>query len=264
MMSERLKGRLMSGVEGRVALVTGAAQGIGAGVAARLAGAGAHVGVLDLSKEAAAATVDEIEAAGGSAIALAADVADEQQVEAAVAALAQAFGAPQILVNNAGVIRDNMLFKMTVDDWQTVMRVHLLGAFTVTKAMQRHMVESKYGRIVSMSSTSALGNRGQANYSAAKAGLQGFTKTVALELGPFGVTVNAIAPGFIETPMTRASSERIGVTLEERVTQIAATMPVRRVGVPADIANAVAFFTAEESGFVTGQVLYVDGGRGLL
>jgi 3-oxoacyl-[acyl-carrier protein] reductase len=254
----------MAGVDGRVALVTGGAQGIGAGVAIRLAAAGARVGVLDLTTEAAAATVEAIEAAGGSALALAADVADENQVEAAIAVMADVFGPPQILVNNAGVIRDNLLFKMTVDDWQTVMRVHLLGAFTVTKAVQRHMVETKYGRIVSMSSTSALGNRGQANYSAAKAGRQGFTKTVALELGPFGVTVNAIAPGFIETPMTRASSERVGATLEERITQIADALPVRRTGIPSDIANAVAFFTAEESSFITGQVLYVDGGRGLL
>jgi 3-oxoacyl-[acyl-carrier protein] reductase len=254
----------MTGVQGRVALVTGAAQGIGAGVAARLAAGGARVGVLDLTEAGAATTVAAAEAAGGSAVALAADVADEEQVAAAVATLVAAFGPPEILVNNAGVIRDNLLFKMTVDDWQTVMRVHLLGAFAVTKAVQRYMVDGRYGRIVSMSSTSALGNRGQANYSAAKAGLQGFTKTVALELGPYGVTVNAIAPGFIETPMTKASSERLGATMEERVVQIAAALPVRRTGIPADIANAVAFFTAEESSFVTGQVLYVDGGRGLM
>lgn len=254
----------MAGVQGRVALVTGAAQGIGAGIAQRLAADGAKVGVLDLNLDAAQAVVDEIVAAGGAAQALAADVSNAGQVQAAVDALAAEFGGLHILINNAGVLRDNLLFKMTEDDWSLVMDVHLKGAFLCTKAAQKHMVEAKYGRVVSMSSTSATGNRGQANYSTAKAGLQGLTKTLAIELGPFGITANAIAPGFIETAMTKATAERIGTTIEGMREAVAATVPVRRGGLPADIANAVAFFAGEEAGYVTGQVLYVDGGSELV
>jgi 3-oxoacyl-[acyl-carrier protein] reductase len=254
----------MPGVEGRVALVTGAAQGIGAAVAKRLATGGASVGVLDLQQDAAQAVADEITEAGGKAIGLGADVSKRDQVEAAVAAVAEEFGGLHILVNNAGVIRDNLLFKMTDDDWTLVMEVHLRGAFLCSQAAQQHMVQAKYGRIISMSSTSATGNRGQANYSTAKMGLQGFTKTLAIELGPRGITANAIAPGFIETAMTKATAERIGTTIEAMREGVASTVPVRRGGVPDDIANAVAFFAAEESGYITGQVLYVDGGSELL
>jgi 3-oxoacyl-[acyl-carrier protein] reductase len=254
----------MAGVQDRVALVTGAAQGIGAAVAQRLAGGGARVGVLDLNLDAARAVADEITAAGGSAIALGADVSQRDQVQAAVDALVAEFGGLQILVNNAGVLRDNLLFKMTDDDWTMVMEVHLRGAFLASQIAQKHMVAAKYGRIVSMSSTSALGNRGQANYSTAKAGLQGLTKTLAIELGPFGVTANAIAPGFIETAMTKATAERVGTTIEGMREAIAAAVPVRRGGVPADVANTVAFFAGEEAGYVTGQVIYVDGGSGLI
>jgi 3-oxoacyl-[acyl-carrier protein] reductase len=254
----------MAGVQDRVALVTGAAQGIGAEVARRLASGGASVGVLDLSVDAAQQVVDEITAAGGRAVALGADVSKREQVQAAVDRLVGEFGGLHILVNNAGVLRDNLLFKMTDDDWTLVMEVHLRGAFLCSQIAQQHMVAAKYGRIVSMSSTSALGNRGQANYSTAKAGLQGLTKTLAIELGPFGVTANAIAPGFIETAMTAATAERIGTDIDQMRDAVAASVPVRRGGVPADIANTVAFFAAEESGYVTGQVLYVDGGRGLL
>jgi 3-oxoacyl-[acyl-carrier protein] reductase len=254
----------MPGVQDRVALVTGAAQGIGAAVARRLAAGGAKVGVLDLQQDAAQAVADEITAAGGAALGLGADVSKRDQVQAAVDTVVGEFGRLHILVNNAGVIRDNLLFKMTDDDWTLVMEVHLRGAFLCSQIAQKHMVEAKYGRIVSMSSTSALGNRGQANYSTAKAGLQGLTKTLAIELGPFGVTANAIAPGFIETAMTKATAERIGTTIDQMREATAQLVPVRRGGVPDDIANAVAFFAAEESGYVTGQVLYVDGGRGLL
>ena len=153
---------------------------------------------------------------------------------------------------------------MSDDDWTTVMEVHLRGAFLCSQLAQKHMVDAHYGRIICMSSTSALGNRGQANYSTAKAGLQGLTKTMAIELGPFGITANAIAPGFIETAMTKATAERIGTTIEQMRESVASTIPVRRGGVPEDIANAAAFFASEEAGYVTGQVLYVDGGRGLL
>jgi 3-oxoacyl-[acyl-carrier protein] reductase len=254
----------MSGVQDRVALVTGAAQGIGAAVALRLATDGAKVGVLDLQGEQAQALADQITAAGGTAIGLGADVTKREQVQAAVDRLVGEFGGLQILINNAGVLRDNLLFKMTDDDWTMVMDVHLRGAFLCSQIAQQHMVAARYGRIVSMSSTSALGNRGQANYSTAKAGLQGLTKTLAIELGPFGVTANAIAPGFIETAMTKATAERIGTSIEKMREAVASSVPVRRGGVPEDIANTAAFLAAEESGYVTGQVIYVDGGSGLV
>jgi 3-oxoacyl-[acyl-carrier protein] reductase len=254
----------MPGVEGRVALVTGGAQGIGAAVARQLAAAGARVAVLDVQRDAAAEMAAQLADAGGSALGLAGDVSRREDVQAAVDSVVARFGALHILVNNAGVIRDNLLFKMSDDDWTMVMDVHLRGAFLASQIAQKHMVEARYGRIVSMSSTSALGNRGQANYSTAKAGLQGLTKTLAIELGPFGVTANAVAPGFIETAMTRATAERIGTTFEQMREATAAAVPVRRGGVPEDVANAVTFFCAEESGYITGQVLYVDGGRGLI
>jgi 3-oxoacyl-[acyl-carrier protein] reductase len=249
----------MAGVEDRVALVTGGGQGIGAAVASRLAADGAAVAVLDRNEEAAADVVDKIRADGGRALGITADVTNRSQVQAAVDRTMADFGGLHILVNNAGVTRDNLLFKMTDDDWATVMSVHLHGAFLATQIAQKHMVSARYGRIISLSSASALGNRGQANYSAAKAGIQGFTRTLAIELGPFGITANSIAPGFIETAMTEATATRLGITIDEMRAAITAAAPVRRAGVPADIANAVAFFAAEEAGYISGQVLYVDG-----
>lgn len=244
----------------RVAIVTGAARGIGAATARRLAADGFAVAVLDLDEGVAQPVVDEIRTSGGTALAVGADVADEGAVAAAVDRVAAELGAPVVLVNNAGVIRDNLLFKMTADDWDTVLRVHLRGAFLMSRAVQKHMVDAAWGRIVNLSSTSALGNRGQANYSAAKAGMQGLTKTLAIELGRFGVTANAIAPGFIETDMTAATAARIGMPFDEFVAARAKEIPVGRSGKPDDIANAVAFFVSEASGFVSGQVLYVAGG----
>jgi 3-oxoacyl-[acyl-carrier protein] reductase len=244
----------------RNAIVTGAARGIGAGVARRLAADGFAVAVLDLDETACKPVVEGIERAGGRAIAVGADVADEQAVADAVARVTEELGAPTVLVNNAGIIRDNLLFKMTTDDWDAVMGVHLRGAFLTSRAVQKHMTEAGWGRIVNLSSTSALGNRGQANYAAAKAGLQGFTKTLALELGRFGVTANAIAPGFIETEMTAATAERMGVAFEDFKAGAAAQIPVARTGTPDDIAHAVSFFASEGAGFVSGQVLYVAGG----
>ncbi|MBF6133950.1 3-oxoacyl-ACP reductase FabG [Nocardia otitidiscaviarum] len=244
----------------RIAIVTGAARGIGAETARRLAADGFAVAVLDLDEAAGKPVVDEIVAAGGKALAVGVDVSDEQTVETAVRRVADELGAPTVLVNNAGITRDNLLFKMSVADWDSVMNVHLRGSFLMTRAVQKYMVEAKYGRIVNLSSTSALGNRGQANYSAAKAGLQGFTKTLAVELGKYGITANAIAPGFIETEMTAATAERLGMNFDDFKAANAAMIPVARTGVPADIANAVSFFVGEAAGFVSGQVLYVAGG----
>lgn len=244
----------------RTAIVTGAARGIGAGVARRLAADGLQVAVLDLDESACGEVVDAIASEGGRAIAVGADVTDESAAAAAVEQVADRLGAPTVLVNNAGVLRDNLIFKMSLADWETVMAVHLRGSFLMTRAAQAHMTKEGFGRIVNLSSTSALGNRGQANYSAAKAGLQGFTKTVALELGKFGVTANAIAPGFIETDMTAATAERLGKNFEEFRAAAAAQIPVARTGRPDDIAHAVSFFVSEGAGFVSGQVLYVAGG----
>ena len=244
----------------RVAIVTGAARGIGAAVAKPLAQDGFAVGVVDLDEAAGKATVETIEAAGGRALAVGADVSDAEQVEAAVSRVAAELGAPTVLVNNAGVIRDNMLFKMTEVDWDVVMNVHLRGAFLMTRAVQKHMIDAKWGRIVNLSSTSALGNRGQANYATAKAGLQGFTKTLAIELGKFGVTANAIAPGFIQTEMTKATAERMGIAFDDFIKGAATQIPVARVGQPEDIAHLVSFFVSEGAGFVSGQVVYAAGG----
>jgi 3-oxoacyl-[acyl-carrier protein] reductase len=244
----------------RVAIVTGAARGIGAATAKRLAQDGFAVAVLDLKEDDAQGTVGEIESAGGRGLAVGADVSDSEQVEAAVSRVAEELGGPVVLVNNAGVTRDNMLFKMTETDWDMVMNVHLRGAFLMSKAAQKYMTEAKFGRIVNLSSVSALGNRGQANYSTAKAGLQGFTKTLAIELGKFGVTANAIAPGFIETEMTRATAERMGIPMEDFIKGAASQIPVARVGQPEDIAHLVSFLVSEGAGFVSGQVIYAAGG----
>ena len=244
----------------RVAIVTGAARGIGAATAKRLATDGMAVGVLDLDAAACAGTVDAITAAGGRAVAVGADVSQADQVEAAVGKVAADLGPPVVLINNAGVIRDNLLFKMTDDDWDTVLGVHLRGAFLMSRAAQKFMVDQRFGRIVNLSSSSALGNRGQVNYSAAKAGMQGFTKTLAIELGPFGVTANAVAPGFIATDMTAATAARVGMKFEDFQAAAASQIPVRRVGQPEDVAHVISFLAGEAAGFVSGQVIYVAGG----
>jgi 3-oxoacyl-[acyl-carrier protein] reductase len=250
----------MSGREQRVAVVTGGARGIGAATAVRLAEQGRAVAVLDLAEDACADTVARVTAAGGRALAVGCDVADSAAVTAAVARVADELGPPVILVNNAGVLRDNLLFRMSDDDWDTVLAVHLRGAFLMSRACQKHMVDAGFGRVVCLSSSSALGNRGQANYAAAKAGLQGFVKTLAIELGKFGVTANAVAPGFVVTDMTAATAARVGVDFAEFQRAAAESIPVRRVGRPEDVAGAVAFFTGDDAGYVSGQVLYVAGG----
>ncbi|MFF7943441.1 3-oxoacyl-ACP reductase FabG [Nocardia gamkensis] len=244
----------------RIAVVTGAARGIGAAVARRLAADGMAVAVLDLDEASCTTVVDEIESADGRALAVGIDVSDEAAVTRAVDRVAAELGAPAVLVNNAGILRDNLLFKMSVDDWDAVLNVHLRGSFLLARAVQAHMIEQRWGRIVNLSSTSALGNRGQANYAAAKAGLQGFTKTLALELGKFGVTANAVAPGFIETEMTAATAARMNIPFEEFKTAMAAQIPVARTGTPADVAHTVSFLASEGAGFVSGQVIYVAGG----
>ena len=244
----------------RIAIVTGAARGIGAATARRLAADGMAVAVLDLDEAACVGTLKEIADAGGRALAVSADVSKTAQVEAAVERVANELGDPTVLVNNAGVIRDNLMFKMTEDDWDTVLRVHLRGAFLMSRAVQKYMVEQQYGRIVNLSSSSALGNRGQVNYSAAKAGMQGLTKTLALELGPFGITANAVAPGFIVTDMTAATAARVGMPFEDFQNAAAAQIPVRRVGQPADVANTISFLVSEDASFISGQVIYVAGG----
>ncbi|MBD0672574.1 3-oxoacyl-ACP reductase FabG [Streptomyces sp. CBMA156] len=244
----------------RVAVVTGAARGLGAATAARLAADGYAVAVLDLDEAAGQETVDRITAAGGRALAVGADVSDAEQVRTAVDRVAAELGAPVVLVNNAGVLRDNLLFKMSESDWDTVMNVHLRGAFLMTRAVQKHMVDAGFGRIVNLSSSSAQGNRGQANYSAAKAGLQGFTKTLAIELGKFGITANAVAPGFIATDMTAATAARVGMDFEDFKRAAASQIPVQRVGRPEDVAHTISFLASEGAGFVSGQVIYVAGG----
>jgi 3-oxoacyl-[acyl-carrier protein] reductase len=244
----------------RVAIVTGAARGIGAGTAQRLAADGFAVAVLDLDEGSCKETVQAIEAAGGRAVAVGADVSKSDQVNAAVDRVAAELGAPSVLVNNAGLIRDNMLFKMSEEDWDTVLNVHLRGSFLMAKACQKHMVDQKYGRIINLSSSSALGNRGQANYSAAKAGMQGFTKTLAIELGRFGITANSVAPGFIATDMTAATAARMKISFEEFQKMAAGQIPVGRVGQPEDVAHVISFLASEGAGFVSGQVIYVAGG----
>jgi 3-oxoacyl-[acyl-carrier protein] reductase len=244
----------------RAAIVTGAARGIGAAIAQRLSNDGFAVAVLDLDESSCNGVVKSINAAGGKALAVGADVGNEEAVAAAVTNVAEQLGEPTVLVNNAGITRDNLLFKMTTADWDSVMNVHLRGSFLMSRAVQQYMTAARWGRIVNLSSTSALGNRGQANYAAAKAGLQGFTKTLAIELGKFNVTVNAIAPGFIETEMTAATANRLNVPFEEFKIAAAERIPVARVGQPEDIAAVVSFFAREDASFVSGQVIYVAGG----
>ena len=250
----------MGKLDGRVAFVTGAGRGIGAATALRLAEDGAHVILADIDPEGCKQVAADIEKVGSQALAVSCNVADREAVETAIQQGVERFGRLDILVNNAGVLRDNLLFKMSEDDWDTVMNVHLKGAFLCSRAAQKYMVEQKYGRIISLSSVSALGNRGQANYSTAKAGLQGFTRTLATELGPFGITANAVAPGFIDTEMTRATARRQGHDPEQVIAMASKSIPVRRVGLPRDVANVICFLASEESSYVTGQIIYVAGG----
>ncbi len=255
----------MGRFDGRVAVITGSARGIGFGTAERFAQEGAAVAIVDLDEtaaaEAAARLAGNVE--GVKAVGIGADVSDAASVDAAIERVVTELGGIHVLVNNAGVTRDNLLFKMTEQDWDMVMGVHLKGAFLMTKAAQKHFVEQRYGKVLNLSSISALGNRGQANYSAAKAGVQGFTRTLGIELGPFGINVNAIAPGFIATEMTDATAARLKMDVDDFRALNAEANPVKRVGFPADIAAAAAFLCSDEASYITGQTLYVDGGGAL-
>ena len=250
----------MARFEDRVALVTGGARGIGAATVQRFAQDGARIAIADLDAEGCERLAGELRDAGTEALAIGCDVSDAGQVQSMVDQVVERFGRLDILVNNAGITRDNLLHKMTEDDWDQVIGVHLRGAFLCSRAAQQPMVEQKYGRIISLSSTSALGNRGQANYSAAKAGLQGFTRTLAIELGPFGITANAVAPGFIDTDMTRATAQRLGVTFEQMSAALSNEIPLRRVGQPSEVASVIAFLASEDASYVSGQIIYVKGG----
>ena len=255
----------MGRFDGRVAVVTGAARGIGLGVATRFAEEGASVAVLDLDEGQAAEAASGLASTGAQKhVGIGCDVSDAASVQAAVDRVVAELGGLHILVNNAGITRDNLLFKMSDDDWDQVIAVHLRGAFLMTRAAQKVFVEQKYGKVVCLSSVSALGNRGQANYAAAKMGIQGFVRTLGIELGPYGVNANAIAPGFIATDMTDATAARVGMSVEDFRQAAAERNPVRRVGFPDDIAAAAAFLCSDEASYITGQTLYVDGGAKLV
>ncbi|MER7795494.1 SDR family NAD(P)-dependent oxidoreductase [Streptomyces sp. NPDC097640] len=244
----------------RTAVVTGAARGIGAAVARRLAGDGLAVGVIDLDEADCGETVEAITSVGGAALAVAADVADEAAVTAAIARIAAAFGPPTVLVNNAGIGPRADLVDMTTQQWDTVLGINLSGSFFAARAVCPHMVTAGWGRIVNMSSISAVGDAGRVDYASAKAGLIGFTKSLALQLGPHGVTANAIAPGFVVSDMTRASARRLGLSFEEFRHRAEQSIPVGRVGLPDDIAHTASFLVSPGAGFVSGQVIYVAGG----
>ncbi|WP_408011659.1 SDR family NAD(P)-dependent oxidoreductase [Pseudalkalibacillus sp. A8] len=250
---------MMFRFEEKVAVVTGAGQGIGEASAKQFADEGAKVAILDMNKEGAERVASNIRNDGGEVIALTCDVTNGDDVKKCFEVIDRKFGRIDILVNNAGITRDSLLFKMSDNDWDSVIQTHLKGAFLCSREAQKYMVQQKYGKIVMLSSRSALGNRGQTNYSAAKAGLQGMTRTMAIELGPFGINVNAVAPGFIETDMTKAISEKTGIPYEEIKNNAIEANSIKRVGTPQDVSNAIAFLSSDESSFITGQILYVAG-----
>jgi 3-oxoacyl-[acyl-carrier protein] reductase len=242
-----------------VAVVTGAAQGIGAATARRLAADGMNVALLDLQDEKVKAIAEDLRGAGHEALALRCDVTSEHDVEAAFNEIGETWERVDVLVSNAGVTRDNLIFRMGPDDWDLVIATHLRGGYLTARAAQRFMVKQRSGALIFISSRAALGNRGQSNYSAAKAGLQGLARTLAIELGPFGITSNAIAPGFIDTDMTRAIIEKTGQSWEDLTKDVLGKNSVKRLGLPDDIAGTVSFLASKDATYLTGQVLYVMG-----
>lgn len=250
----------MKSLEGKVAVVTGAGKGIGAAVAKRLAEEGAKISVIDLKEEYGANTVDYIQSRGGEALAVACDVSKASQIEEAINKINQHYGKIDILINVAGVTRDKLIFQMEEEDWDLVLDTHLKGSFLMIKAVQKFMVEQGYGKIVNTSSLGAVGKRGQANYSSAKAALIALTRTAAIELGRYGINVNCVAPGFIETDMTRATIERMGRDFEEVKKGASKMIPLGRVGQPEDVANVVAFLVSEQANYISGEVINISGG----
>jgi 3-oxoacyl-[acyl-carrier protein] reductase len=251
-------GESLGALDGKVACVTGGSRGIGKAIATLFISEGATVWVLDKDEPSLEAAKEEINS--NRLFTRMVDICRKSDVRKIYKEVLLTNNRIDVLVNNAGIIRDNLLFKMTEDDWDSVINVHLKGAFICSQIFQEQMVKQTYGRIINISSTSALGNKGQANYSTAKAGIQGFTKTLAIELGKYGITVNAIAPGFIETDMTKQTACRLGIDFQELIQKKRSTIPVGRAGKPEDIAYAALFFAQESSSFVSGQVLYVAGG----
>ena len=248
------QGPLMSLLADKVAVVTGAGRGIGRAVALAYARMGADVACVSRTEENSAKVAAEVEALGRKAWALAVDVSDTAAVDAAAKEILESAGRVDILVNNAGVTRDNLLMRMSEEEWDTVLDINLKGAFNFTKAFSRTFIKQRSGRIINIASVIGLiGNAGQSNYAASKAALIGFTKSIAKELAPRGITVNAIAPGFIETDMTAALNDKVRA-------EILASVPLGRFGSPDDIAHAAVVLAIEPTGYITGQVLTVDGG----
>ena len=243
-----------------VAIVTGAARGIGAAIARRLAEDGCDIALVDLDADDCDETSSAVRATGRRAQTVSCNVADEAQVAQAVSAIEAELGQPTILVNNAGILRDSTLTRMSSADWDLVVDVNLKACFLMCRQVAPHMRAVGWGRIVNLSSIAALGVFGETNYSAAKAGVQGLTKTLAIELGPYGITANVVAPGFVVTEMTKAVAERMHISIEELSGLMMRDIVVKRTGKPEDIANAVSFFCDPRSSFVTGQVLYAAGG----
>ena len=243
--------------DGRTAIVTGGGRGIGEATAQRLASEGANVAVVDRDLDVAESVALGI---GEQAMAIACDVALREEVDAAVEKVVTQFGGLDIVVCCAGLTRDNLLFRMTDEDWSSVVATHLTGSFLFTRAAQAHMVKARYGKIVFLSSTSAWGNRGQTNYSAVKAGLQGMARTLAIELGPFGINVNAVAPGFVETRMTAAVAERLGVSFEDFKKGMLERIPRRILGQPSHIAAIIAFLCSDDADYVSGETIVASGG----
>lgn len=254
----------MNRFQDKVAIVTGGARGIGETTALRFASEGAHVAIFDVNEQGAQETAAKIrEKTGSKAKAYRVDVSSRQEVEASVWDVVETFGRIDILVNNAGILRDNLLGAMTDDDWDQVLDINLKGAFLCSQAVEPHMKKQQSGRIVMLSSQAAVGRAGRLNYAASKAGIQGLTKSLAMELGPFNITVNAVAPGFIDTEMSKASiasAKQRGIDdFEAYKQQLINNNPIRRVGTTEDVSNVIAFLSSDEAGYVTGQVIYVAG-----